>query len=96
MSNPTLNILLKDYEKKRYLADLTFEKQKQDFYNSNPKLLELNNELGKLALCISKAVLTNNIELEHKLRTDFENLKKEKDTILSLVDIPKRSYLPNI
>lgn len=47
MGNSTLNILLKDYEQKKYIADLKFEKEKKAFYDSNPKLAELNEKLRK-------------------------------------------------
>lgn len=96
MSNPTLNLLLKDYEQKKYKADLNFEKDKTAFYNSKPELLELNKKLGNLALDISKAVLNNNPILEKNLRKEFDDLKKSKDELLKSIDIPKRCYQTSV
>ena len=92
MGNITLNNLLKDYEKKKYKADLNFEKEKTNFYNSNPELLEINSKLGKLALDISKAVLAKNNTLAEKLKLDFNNLKIEKENLLKSLDIPNRCF----
>ena len=90
LNNSTLSILLKDYEQKRYKADLNYEKQKSDFYNSNPELAKLNLKLGNIALDISKAVLNNDLALEKKLREDFDKLKTEKNKLLDTLEIPKR------
>lgn len=92
MANPTLNFLLKDYEQKKYKADLDFEKDKLKFYNSNPKLSELNTALGKLAIDISKAVLNNDTTLVDELKTNFNKLKLEKETLLKTLDIPNRCF----
>ena len=90
MSNSTLNLLLKDYEKKKYEKELAFEKEKNDFYLSHPELNQINNELGKLALDISKAILSNNIDRSNKLKSDFNLLKQKKEKLLKEIDIPKR------
>ena len=92
MNNATLNVLLKDYEQKRYKADLNYEKEKSAFYDSNPKLARLNLKLGNLALDISKAVLNKDSDLENKLRLDFNKLKEEKNNLLKTIKVPARSY----
>lgn len=92
LANPTLNSLLKDYEQKKYKADLNFEKDKLKFYNSNPKLSSINTKLGKLALDISKAILNNETSLADELKTDFNKLKLEKENLLKTLEIPKRRY----
>ncbi len=92
MGNSTLNNLLKEYEQKKYIADLNFEKDKSAFYNSHPELLEIKNKLGMLAIDISKAVLNNNLELEGKLKSDFKKLEQEKSSLLNSIKIPKRSF----
>ena len=88
MSNFTLNILLKEYEKKKFTAELNFEKAKTDFYNSHPDLANLNDKLNTIALDISKAILNNNLELIDKLKKDFESLKLEKEKMLKTITIP--------
>lgn len=92
MGNSTLNVLLKDYEQKKYVADLNFEKDKTAFYDSHPELSRLKSKLGQLALDISKAVLKNDIALETKLKDEFDKLKKEKDDLMATLEIPKRSF----
>lgn len=96
MSDPTLHALLKDYEQKKYKADLNFEKEKTAFYNSEPELLHLTEKLGQIAIEISKAILNGNIELEQKLRCDYNTMKQEKEKLLQTIDIPKRSFITNI
>lgn len=91
MNNSTLNLLLRDYEQKKYKADLTFEKERNAFYNSHPELAEIKIKLGRLALDISKAVLNGNTELEKELKNKFNKLTNEKNKLLSNLDIPKRS-----
>lgn len=91
MSKSTLNVLLKDYEQKKYIADLNFERDKAAFYASHPELSDLNYKLGKLALDISKAVLSKDTELANKLKSEFNELKTKKEKFLSTTDIPKRS-----
>lgn len=96
LNNSTLNVLLKDYEQKRYKADLNYEKQKSAFYDANPELANLNLKLGNLALDISKAVLNNDIDLEKKLRIDFDKLKSQKNTLLKTLEIPDRCLSSHI
>lgn len=91
LNNSTLSVLLKDYEQKRYKADLNHEKQKSAFYESNPKLAELNLKLGNLALDISKSVLNKDTDKEKKLREEFDKLKKQKNELMKTLEIPKRS-----
>ena len=89
MSDNILNNLLKEYEQKKYLAELNFQRDKTAFYNSNPKLLTLNEKLGKIALNISKAILNNNTNLSDKLKLDFNNLKLKKENLLKSIEIPQ-------
>jgi len=96
LNNSTLNVLLKDYEQKKYKADLNHEKQKSAFIDANPELANLNLKLGNLALDISKAVLNTDLDLEKKLRKDFDKLKLQKNALLKTLEIPDRctsSYL---
>ena len=92
MANTTLNSLLKDYEQKKYKAELLCEAKKSKFYDSNPKLAEINAKLGNVAISISKAVLQNNPELEHKLSLDADSLKKEKELLLKSIVVPERYF----
>ena len=92
MNNTVLNNLLREYEMKKYSAELAFENEKNSFYLSHPELNKINIELGKIAIDISKAILNQNIELSEKLKKDFDILKLKKEEMLNLIDIPIRSY----
>ena len=72
------------------------EKNKSAFIDANPELANLNLKLGNLALDISKAVLNTDLDLEKKLRKDFDKLKLQKNALLKTLEIPDRctsSYL---
>lgn len=94
MSNPTLTNLLKDYEKKKYRADLDYEKEKNAFYDSNPKLSKINSDLATCALDISKAILANDENLAKKLKSDYDKLKQEKEKLLKSEKIPEGAKKP--
>lgn len=94
MNNSTLNTLLKEYEKKKFNADLEFEKAKDSFYEKHPDLLSINNKLSMLALDISKSVLNGDNEKVKLLRQDFENLKLEKEKLLNTITIPENAKNP--
>ena len=90
LSNPALNNLLREYEQKKYRAELAFEKEKQEFYSTHPELEALNVKLGKIALDISKAILQQNNNLADKLKTEYQILEKEKQEMLDSLNIPIR------
>ena len=96
LSNSTLNNLLKEYETKKYIADLNFEKEKTSFYDSHPELAKINSELGKLAIDISKAVLNNDIDLSNELKAEFNNLKEKKEALMKSIKIPNRRIKSNL
>ena len=95
-SNNTLNLLLKDYEQKKYFAEQKQQKAKTEFFISHPELEDINSKLSTLALDISKAVLNKNIDIQNKLKTEFDKLKIEKDELLKSLDIPARCIRTSI
>lgn len=94
MNNSTLNTLLREYEKKKFNAEIKFENEKNSFCNSHPDLKELNDTLNSTALDISKSILNNNSELTDKLKSDFEELKQKKAALLKTLDIPAAAKEP--
>ena len=71
MSN--LEMLLKEYEKKRDNAIIQADLRKESLYKANPKLSEIDNTLCKEAICISKLLLTSNSpELLQELDSKIE------------------------
>ena len=62
MSDLVLKQLLKEYEKKRFIADTNFEYKKASLYRDCPKLEDINSKLNNYAIMLSKMILENNIE----------------------------------
>ena len=94
MNNTTLNNLLKEYERKKYQADLNFEKARDSFYSSHPNLYKINNELNKTALDISKAILSNDENKIKNLKKYFNDLKYQKDRLLENIKVPLEAREP--
>ncbi len=94
MNTSTLNTLLKEYEKKKFNAELKFENAKSSFYKLHPDLSEINDKLNSTALDISKAILNGDFDLENKLKQDFEILKSKKDNLLKNINIPIEAKEP--
>lgn len=95
MSDLVLKQLLKEYEKKRFIADTNFEYKKSSLYRDYPKLEELNSKLNNYAIMLSKMILENNIEEYNKLKEEFEKLKNEKDNIIQSLNLPDDFFTPN-
>lgn len=94
MSNSTLNSLLKEYEKKKSIAEFNFENAKRKFYDSHKDLSDLNAMLNSVALDISKAILHNDLDLVTSLKEKFESLKIEKNKLLENLSIPIEAREP--
>ena len=88
MSTQTLNTLLKEYEKKKFKAELAFEEARNNFYNIHPDIAKINSELNKTALDISKAILNNDENSVKNLKKYFNDLKFKKGKLLENVHIP--------
>lgn len=92
MSNEVLNSLLKEYEQKKLHAEIDLEKRKEELYDSEPKLREIENELNTCALNTAKNILTSGSTSYKDLKKKIDDLKKEKENILKAKNIDS-SYL---
>ena len=63
MNNATLKQLLNEYEIKRFQAILIAEKKKEDFYNKNPRLQEIDRELCSFSLSTAKSKTSPSLEI---------------------------------
>ncbi len=91
-----LEMLLKEYEKKRDNAIIQADLRKEDLYKSNPKLSEIDSTLSKEAIRISKLLLTSNSpELLEELDSKISTLKKQKSAILNDLKIDESYFEPN-
>ncbi len=95
MSNEILNTLLKEYEKKKFQAELDAEKRKNELFKKIPKLQQIEDELNKSAILISKNILLNNLSSLEDLKQKSEKLKHEKACILQDANIPTNYLIPN-
>ena len=87
MNTDVLRAIEREYEQKRTLAEKNTEYLKNETYEKNPRLAEIDTLIKKLGIESSKAtLLANNSEKEIILRdltTKINTLKKEKETILN-------------
>ena len=95
MSNSSLKQLLNDYDRKRNLAISIAEKKKEDFYDKNPRLQEIDSELCSFALSTAKSILqTNNKNLLLELKEKKAELLNEKTEIYNKAKISPEYFDP--
>ena len=96
MSNPTLKILLKEYEQKRLIAELELEKKLNDFFSNNPLISEINDKINRTSIEISKTILLDkNSDKIKKLNVELDNFKKQKNSLLNKLNISDDFFRPN-
>lgn len=95
MSDLILKQLLKEYEKKRFIANTNFEYKKASLYKEHPELEEINSKLNNYAILLSKVILENNDEKAKKLKSDFDKLKIDKDNILKKLNLSEDLFTPD-
>ena len=96
MSYEALNSLLKEYEQKKLKAELDLEERKKELYEKIPRLQQLEDDLNKFALSVSKNILLNNDNSNIKdLNEKIEKLKFEKACILQDMNLPYNYLKPN-
>ncbi len=95
MSDLVLKQLLKEYEKKKFIADTNFEYKKSSLYRDCPELDEINSKLNNYAIMLSKLILENNIEQYEKTKEEFEKLKKDKELIIENLNLPDDFFTPD-
>ncbi len=95
MSDIILKDILAEYNKKKINAEYEATKRKQDLYSKYPKLQEFDDKLTSLAISTTKSLIDNNDKkLLDKLNEDIKNLKKEKEKLLTSLNIPKDYFRP--
>lgn len=96
MSNPTLKLLLKEYERNRLNKELELDNKLKNFYLKNPELANINDKINNTSIKISKTILLNkNSNKLKKLKLDLEELKKEKKALLNKLCIKEDFFKPN-
>ncbi len=96
MNNNTLKMLLKEYEQKRSSSFLNLEKRKGDLFSLHPRLKEIEDELNIFGIETAKNILNcNSITSVKNLEEKIEVLKKEKEEILSSLNLNSSFFTPN-
>ena len=95
MSDLILKQLLKEYEKKRFIANSNFQYKKDSLNKAHPELEDINYKLNNYAILLSKVILENNNEKAKKLKSDFEKLKQDKDNLLKSLNLCKDFFTPD-
>lgn len=84
MSSSNLKTLLTEYDQKRIKAIYDAEQRKNNFYKTHPRLQEIDDELSKEAINISKKLLiSKDSKLLEELNNKINSLKKEKEKIIT-------------
>ena len=87
MNSSNLKTLLTEYEKKRMQAIYDAEERKNNLYQKEPKLQQIDDELSKTAIDISKKMLINkDTSLLEELNKKVSTLKQEKEKILTSLE----------
>lgn len=96
MNNAILSNLLKEYERKRLLAEKDLENRKNKLYSDNPRLQEIDDELSQLGISTAKSlIMSNSSELLNELNNRVNILKQEKSEIINNLGLPENYLLPN-
>ena len=82
MNSSTLKQLLTQYERKKQFAELEAEKRKQELFESEPLLKQIDTNLKNLAISNTKLLITSNDpEILKNLQEQIANLKHQKELI---------------
>lgn len=96
MNSSNLKTLLTEYEKKRMQAIYDAEQRKTELYKKEPKLQQIDDELSKTAINISKKMLINKDDsLLEELNKKVSILKQEKEKILAFLGKDENYLKPN-
>lgn len=95
MDSSTLKNLLIEYDRKKVSEEKQAEHRKQELYEKEPRLQEIENNLSKLAISTTKSLINNNdSDILKKLQVQIDNLKIKKQKILKDLAISEDYLLP--
>jgi len=96
MSNPILQKLLIEYDKKKSQKEYEAKIRKAEIYKREPKLQQIDEKLASLGISVSKSLINkNDTTLLEKLQNEIEELKKKKNEVLNSINISVDYLLPN-
>ena len=96
MADTILKNILSQYNKKKIKAEYNAEIRKQEIYNQNPKLQEIDNKLTSLAISTTMSLINKNDKNKlEELNNNINRLKEEKNKILKSINISPDYFDPN-
>ncbi len=95
MNSSTLKTLLIQYNQKKAMAEQKAQNRKQELFEKEPLLQELEKRITSLAISTTKLVIqNNNPELIENLQNQINDLKKQKETLLKKLKIDENYLSP--
>ena len=93
--NKNLKNILAQYAQKRESEIEKARQKKNDIYQRNPRLQEIDDELSSYTIATAKTILkTNATSLLQNLNKKKKNLLKEKDAIYKSLNIDASYFTP--
>lgn len=97
MNNEILKNILKEYNIKKAHAEKEAQDRKLEIFSSSKELQDIEDELNRTAISISKNILlsgNNSTEELTKLENSISSLKKEKENLLTKLGISADDIMP--
>ena len=91
MKEVTLREILRSYEKRRDFAELQLEDRQKKVYSKIPEIKDIDDEISKLGLSLTKLVLLNPKDKDSILidaKNKIDKLKEKKDYLLNKFNVP--------
>jgi len=91
MVDQTYSRIMREYDKKRGTARIKRDQRITEIYSRIPRVKDIDNEIRKIGLSISKGIINNQgnpEELIKTLKTKLEALKQEKAFLMTEHNIP--------
>ncbi|MGL4801274.1 MAG: ATP-binding protein [Peptostreptococcaceae bacterium] len=91
MKESKLREILTSYERKRDKAESDLEYRKKDVYRQIPEILDIDDEINKIGLKLTKLVLLNpknKEEIINESKIKISALKEKKDALLVKYNVP--------
>lgn len=93
MATENLENLLSEYEQKRRKVEMDLEERKLELYKKYPELEELDDDINKLAISKTKAILNNKKNIK-EIDIEINNLKNKKQEFLKNKKIDLELFKP--
>lgn len=91
MKEATLKEILRSYEKRRDRAETELENRIHDVYSQIPEIQQIDNEIGKIGLSLTKLVLLNPKDKDHLIaesKIKMDALSERKNDLLAKYNVP--------